>query len=49
MDSQQIREVLESLMKKTQEHPLEDVVSQDKIDKLIEDYYKEQEKSKENK
>ena len=42
MDSQQIREVLESLIKNTHEHPLEDVVSQDKIDKLIEDYYKEQ-------
>ena len=49
MDNQQIREVLESLIKKTHEHPLENVVSQDKIDKLIEAYYQEQEKSKDNK
>ena len=42
MDNQQIREILESLIKNTHQHPLENVVSQDKIDKLIEDYYKEQ-------
>ena len=43
MDNQQIREVLESLIKNTKEHPVENVVSQDKIDLLIEAYYKEQE------
>ena len=43
MDSQQIREVLENLMKDRKEHPVENVVSQDKIDMLIEAYYKEQE------
>lgn len=48
MDNQQIREVLESLIKNTHEHPLENVVSQDKIDLLIEEYYKEQ-KEKETK
>ena len=42
MDNQQIREVLENLMKDRKEHPVENVVSQDKIDLLIEAYYKNQ-------
>ncbi len=42
MDNQQIREVLESLMKERKEQPLKNYVSQEKIDKLISAYYKSQ-------
>jgi len=42
MDNQQIREVLESLLKDRKEHPLKSYVSQDKIDQLINSYYKTQ-------
>jgi len=48
MDNQQIREVLESLIKERKEHPLKNYVSQDKIDQLINSYYKAQ-KNKEKK
>ncbi len=42
MDNQQIREILENLMKERKEHPIANVVSQDTVDQLIEAYYKNQ-------
>ena len=48
MDNQQIREVLESLIKDRKEHPPVKLISQEKVDKLINSYYKSQ-KSKEKK
>ena len=42
MDNQQIREVLESLMKDKKEHPPVKLISQEKLDQLINSYYKTQ-------
>ena len=44
MDNQQIKEILEGLIKDRKERPLKNVVSQDKIDQLIKAYYQEVEK-----
>jgi hypothetical protein len=48
MDNQQIHEILENLMKERKETPVQNVVSQENIDLLIEKYYQEQ-KEKEDK
>ena len=40
MDNQQIREVLENLIKDRKEHPPVKLVSQETIDKLLTSYYK---------
>jgi response regulator of citrate/malate metabolism len=42
MTNQQIREVLESLVKERKEHPPVKLISQEKLDKLINSYYKTQ-------
>ncbi len=42
MDNQQIKEVLESLLKKRKEHKLQNVVSQESIDKLVKTYFENQ-------
>ena len=42
MDNQQIREVLESVMKDKKEHPPVKLISQEKLDQLINSYYKTQ-------
>jgi hypothetical protein len=40
MDNQQIREVLEGLMKERKEHPPVKLISQEKLDQLLNSYYK---------
>ncbi|BDC93668.1 hypothetical protein SAMN04487977_101344 [Treponema bryantii] len=42
MDNQQIREILESLITERKVRPPVKLISQEKLDKLIDSYYKEQ-------
>ena len=44
MDNQQIREVLESLIKEKKEHPPVKLISQEKLDQLINSYYATQDR-----
>ena len=45
MDEEQIREILESLLKDRKTHVIKNVVSQEQVDMMLNSYYKDQKKS----